>query len=455
MSHKIFRIFLILAALCVAMVSVAEPAAKKTRKRTPQTNERSMKAVKREQAEAQKAIQKKSRQLDANKAKTNEELANLSALQGELERKTQEITSLKNDLSIIDLKVRIASDSMALLQKNLLGVKNEYARALRKMQGTYRSANILSYLFSSKNFSEAMARYRYLREFSRWRDRKLQEISAATVLVDSQRRQLGSLHQERSIALTSLSGAESELRKKRDESDRLVAKLKKEGKSLQADIANQQRRLNKLGNELDRLIAAEQRRQEEARKREQARRAAEEKAARAKAAKNKKNSKKSSAAETKPKPAPSREVAGTAADRALSGSFESNRGRLLFPVRGNYRIVRGFGRQRHPELGNVVTDNSGIDIAVGSGGHARSIFEGVVSGIFTADGYNKVVMIRHGNYISIYAGLSSVSVRSGQKVSANTDLGVIAPDPQYDNRPVLHFELRKERVKLNPSQWVR
>lgn len=454
MSHKNSRIFFILAALCVACGSFAEPAAKTTRKRAPQAKERSIRTVKREQAEAQKAIQNKSRQLDANKAKTTEELANLSIIQGELDKKTQEITSLKNDLSAIDMKVRVASDSMTVLQRNLANVKTEYARALRKMQGTYRSTNLLSYLFSSKNFSEAMARYRYLREFARWRDRKLEEISAATALVDNQRRQLGSLHQSRSMTLTSLSGAEAELKKKRDESDRLVAQLKKEGKNLQADIAGQQKRLNKLGSELDRIIAAEQRRQEEARKREEARRAAEEKAAKAKASNKKKNSK--SQGEPAPKPAPNREVTGmAAADRALSGSFESNRGRLLFPVRGNYTIVRGFGRQRHAELGNVVTDNSGIDIAVGAGCHARSIFEGTVSGIFTADGYNKVVMIRHGNYISIYAGLSSVSVRSGQKVSANTDLGAIAPDPQYGNRPVLHFELRKERTKLNPSQWVR
>lgn len=454
MSHRIYRIFLILTALCVALCSAAEPPAKKTRKRTPQVKERSIKTVKREQAEAQKAIQKKSRQLDNNKARTTEELANLSVIQGELERKTQEITSLKNDLSSIDMKVRLASDSMAVLQANLLNIKNEYARALRKMQGTYRSTNMLGYLFSSKNFSEAMARYRYLREFSHWRDRKMKEIATATQLVDSQRRQLGSLHQSRSLTLTSLSGAEAELKKKRDESDRLVARLKKEGKSLQADIANQQRRLNKLGSELDRIIAAEQRRQEEARKREEARRAAEAKAAKANAAKNK-NTSRPSESEPKPKPSTTREISGTAADRALSGSFEGNRGRLLFPVRGNYTIVRGFGRQRHPELGNVVTDNSGIDIAVAAGGSARSVFEGVVSGIFTADGYNKVVMIRHGNYISIYAGLSSVRVRSGQKVAANTDIGTIAPDPQYGNRPVLHFELRKERVKLNPSQWVR
>ena len=148
-------------------------------------------------------------------------------------------------------------------------------------------------------------------------------------------------------------------------------------------------------------------------------------------------------------------TSGNAESRALSGSFESNRGRLLFPVRGRYTIVKGFGRQTHPDLPNVVTDNPGIDIAASEGAKARSIFEGTVSGIFSQDGYNKVVMVRHGSYISIYANLSSINVRMGEKVRANQDLGTIYRDPEYGNKPVLHFELRRERAKLNPMQWIR
>lgn len=324
------------------------------------------------------------------------------------------------------------------------------------MQGNFRSKNLITFLFSASSFSDVTARYRYLKEFSDWRKRKMQEISKASNLLGSQRRQLGSLQSERRKTLSSLTENESQLRSKRDETDKVVAKLKKEGSQLQKTIDNNQRKLKKLENELDRMIIAEQKRQAEAqRKAEQA--ALQKK--RQTASKNKKQSQ----GKTVEKPSASSKgnsemaavTSGNAESRALSGSFESNRGRLLFPVRGRYTIVKGFGRQKHPDLPNVVTDNPGIDIAASEGAKARSIFEGTVSGIFSQDGYNKVVMVRHGSYISIYANLSSINVRMGEKVRSNQDLGTIYRDPEYGNKPVLHFELRRERAKLNPMQWIR
>ncbi len=102
-----------------------------------------------------------------------------------------------------------------------------------------------------------------------------------------------------------------------------------------------------------------------------------------------------------------------------------------------------------------MTDNPGIDIVSPAGSKARSIFEGTVSGVFAQDGFNKVVMVRHGSYISIYANLASINVKVGDHVKANQDLGIISVDPQQGNRPVLHFELRRERTRLNPLQWVK
>lgn len=150
-----------------------------------------------------------------------------------------------------------------------------------------------------------------------------------------------------------------------------------------------------------------------------------------------------------------RDFATADADRALSGSFESNKGRLLFPVSGKYKIVRHFGRQRHADLPYVQTDNSGIDIEVPAGGTARAIFAGKVSAIFRQPGFNTIVMVRHGNYLTIYANLSDISVKTGDTVKANQTIGRVFSDPDDDNRSIMHFELRKEKAKLNPEQWVR
>lgn len=450
MFKKVILLFSLLLSISVIFCPDDIIAAKK--KRTART----MSTVKQEQRRAEKTLKDAGKKLNDNTRRTEQELVRLNQLEGEIKEKNREIDNIRTSLSAIDSDIKVAGDSLAVLEKNLAALKTQYAAALRKMQGNFRSKNLITFLFSASSFSDVTARYRYLREFSDWRKRKMQEISKASNLLGSQRRQLGSLQSERRKTLSSLTENESQLRSKRDETDKVVAKLKKEGSQLQKTIDNNQRKLKKLENELDRMIIAEQKRQAEAqRKAEQAARQKRQQTA----SKNKKQSQGKAVEKPSASSKGNSEIAavtsGNAESRALSGSFESNRGRLLFPVRGRYTIVKGFGRQTHPDLPNVVTDNPGIDIAASEGAKARSIFEGTVSGIFSQDGYNKVVMVRHGSYISIYANLSSINVRMGEKVRANQDLGTIYRDPEYGNKPVLHFELRRERAKLNPMQWIR
>lgn len=450
MFKKVILLFSLLLSISVIFCPDDIIAAKK--KRTART----MSTVKQEQRRAEKTLKDAGKKLNDNTRRTEQELVRLNQLEGEIKEKNREIDNIRTSLSAIDSDIKVAGDSLAVLEKNLAALKTQYAAALRKMQGNFRSKNLITFLFSASSFSDVTARYRYLREFSDWRKRKMQEISKASNLLGSQRRQLGSLQSERRKTLSSLTENESQLRSKRDETDKVVAKLKKEGSQLQKTIDNNQRKLKKLENELDRMILAEQKRQAEAQRKA-------EQAARQKKQQTASKNKKQPQGKTVNKPSASSKgnsemaavTSGNAESRALSGSFESNRGRLLFPVRGRYTIVKGFGRQTHPDLPNVVTDNPGIDIAASEGAKARSIFEGTVSGIFSQDGYNKVVMVRHGSYISIYANLSSINVRMGEKVRANQDLGTIYRDPEYGNKPVLHFELRRERAKLNPMQWIR
>ncbi|MCM1348675.1 MAG: peptidoglycan DD-metalloendopeptidase family protein [Firmicutes bacterium] len=450
LSHTIQKILLTMAmALVVTCITIPVQSA---------SRKRNINSVKREQKAAEKSIKENTRRLNDNVRKTEQNLQKLNQLESDLTEKTQQVSAMQGELSAINGHIKTASDSLQTLSANLSKLKSEYAQALRKMQGSYRDTNILSFIFSSKNFKEAAARYRYISEFSQWRKRKLEEIDNASKSVNKQRNKLGALQISRKETLTSLSGSETRLREMRDEADRVVAQLKKEGSALQAAINKNQQRLKSLDKELDRLIIAEQKRQEELRKAEEKRKAEQKAREAAKKAKEK-NKATAKTKNSKPEPkqqAPTQQQTGLAeADRTLSGSFESNKGRLLFPVRGKYTVVRGFGRQRHPDLPNVVTDNSGIDIAATPGSKARCIFQGTVSGVFSQDGFNKVVMVRHGNYISIYANLASINVKVGDKVKANQDIGTINADSQYGNKPVLHFELRKERNKLNPLQWVK
>ena len=134
-------------------------------------------------------------------------------------------------------------------------------------------------------------------------------------------------------------------------------------------------------------------------------------------------------------------------DMRISGSFESNRGRLPIPITGSYRIVSHFGQYNVEGLQNVTLDNKGINIQGSPGAQARSIFDGEVSAVFSFGG-TMVVMVRHGSYISVYCNLANVSVHRGQKVTTRQTLGRVGQDN------ILQFQLRKETAKLNPESWL-
>ena len=140
---------------------------------------------------------------------------------------------------------------------------------------------------------------------------------------------------------------------------------------------------------------------------------------------------------------------------ALSGSFESNKGRLPYPISGKCRVVRPFGRQRHPELRHVMTDNGGIDIEAPKGAVARAVFDGKVSAVFSQEGYGMVVMVRHGRYLTIYVNLSEIYVAVDSKVKTGQAIGVVSADADGGSQSVLHFEVRREKVKLNPMDWLK
>lgn len=141
------------------------------------------------------------------------------------------------------------------------------------------------------------------------------------------------------------------------------------------------------------------------------------------------------------------------ADRELSGNFANNRGKLAMPITGAYIITSHYGQYSVEGLRNVKLDNKGIDIQGKPGAQARAIFNGKVAAVFKLNGLFNI-LVRHGNYISVYCNLSSASVKQGDDVATKQTLGQIFSDGADNGRTVLHFQLRKEKEKLNPEPWL-
>lgn len=141
--------------------------------------------------------------------------------------------------------------------------------------------------------------------------------------------------------------------------------------------------------------------------------------------------------------------------KPVKGNFADQKGKLPYPVSGRYTIVKRFGRQQHPTLPHVQINNSGIDLQTAPSTPVMAVFDGEVSAVFPLEGYNNVVVIRHGEYMTVYSNLGSTAVTTGQKVKAGQKLGTVYADPNDDNRSVLHFEIRHLKAKENPELWLR
>jgi septal ring factor EnvC (AmiA/AmiB activator) len=143
----------------------------------------------------------------------------------------------------------------------------------------------------------------------------------------------------------------------------------------------------------------------------------------------------------------------TKEERDLSANFASNKGKLPFPLKGNYKIVERFGKQQYGNLKNVRFNSNGIKLKTTAGNTAKAIFNGTVSRIFVVQGSQTSVIIRHGNYLTLYSNLEQVYVKNGDHVKTGQDIGKIYTDTE-DNSTVLYFELRKELIKLDPVKWL-
>lgn len=449
------RRVVILATALLLVIFSADAQNRRRRARTPQ---RTVESVKKDKSTTERRISETASRLKTNEKELNSQINKLNSLNADIEANRSKVEGLRSHIDSLGSAINVTADSIRVLESDLESMRQSYVKALKGLQPHAGMAGDLSFIFSSESFSEAYSRIRYLRRFSAWRERKAERIREGIEKISERRSHLTSLRHRQDQAFRKAEETQQTLSKQQMQSAEMVSKLRKEDSALKRSLNEQKKKAAALDRELDRLIAAEQARiarEEEARR----------KAAEAKAAKNRnknsstastgtKSEKERSAKDVASAGARTQTAASTAAS-ALSGSFEANKGRLLFPVAGKYKIVRRFGRQPHPTLPHVETDNSGIDIEVGAGSSVRAIFAGKVSAIFKQDGFNSIVMIRHGRYISIYAGLASVSVKQGDNVKAGQTLGRIFSDPDDGNRTILHFEIRNERQKLNPVSWVK
>ena len=395
-------------------------------------------------------------------------------LNTEIAQKRRTIDTIRKDLSSLDVEIEMLNTELSLLKSELEDCKQKYVKSMRYMHRNQSLQSKMMFIFSASSFAQMFRRMRFMREYASYQRSQGEDVKVKQAEVNAKQVELLAARDNKNQLLQRGESERRSLEGKQTEQKNVVSGLQKQQKEIQNVIAQQKKKDAALNAQIDRLIAEEVARQK-ARAAAEAKRRAEAEAAKKRAAElarkkaeeaRKRAEQEALAAKTKEAREEARRRARELAreeenarkaeeslyvpteDMRISGSFESNRGRLPIPITGAYRIVSHFGQYNVEGLKNVTLDNKGINIRGEAGAQARSIFDGEVSGVFSFGG-TMVVMVRHGSYISVYCNLASVNVHRGQKVTTRQPLGRVGQDN------ILQFQLRRETAKLNPENWLR
>lgn len=401
-----------------------------------QTNQK-IKELETQRSELQQQITESETLLSSTKKDVKSQLDNLSLINGQISERKKYIAAIERDMKTINGEITALQRQLNALERELKDKKKKYEASVQYLYKNKSIQEKLMFIFSAKNLSQIYRRMRYVREYADYQRLQGMEIERKQQQVTAKKNELEVARKAKETLLKESEAAKLKLENQEKERQKILNGLKRKQSSIQSEINKKKRAAQKLNQQIDKLIEQEI---------ERARKAAEAEARKKAAAEGKKVTK-----TPEGKKGTVDKFNLNNEDRQLSGNFEKNKGILPMPITGPYVIVSRYGQYAVDGLKNVKLDNKGIDIKGQAGAQARAIFDGEVSAIFKYNGLENV-LVRHGNYISVYCNLSSVRVKKGAKVSTKDVIGNIAKDSS--GNVVLHFQLRKETTKLNPEQWL-
>ncbi len=345
----------------------------------------------------------------------------LILLNSRLEQRKLVINSISDEINYLDRQIEIHHEVIIGLEADLAKLKTEYARIIYQSSKHRSNYDKIMFLFASDDFNTAFKRFKYLQQYTAYRRQQAQNIEDTKVKLSEAIVQLELLRNTKANLLADHRSESRKLEVEKQEQKQTFQNLSKQEKELRKKLKEQEELTIKLKKEIERIIA------------EEVRLAAE------RARKRKSN------------------VEGafslTPEEKLIADIFEKNKAKLPWPTdRG---VITGiFGEHPHPVLKGVTIRNDGVDINTYAGAQVRAIYEGVVSRVFVIPGANKTVILRHGNYLTVYSNLNEVFVKQGDKITTKQPIGIVYTDPKDNSKSVLQFQIWRENEKLNPQFWL-
>jgi len=376
---------------------------------TPTLAQKTKSQLEREKKENLKKIAEAEKILTETSTQKKATLGQLQALNQKINARQSLIRSLGSEIRLLDAEISDLSAVANSLQNDLKTLKEEYADQIYASYKSNKGNNKLMFLFSAKNFNQLLQRLKYLEQYTEARKLQAELIEDVTKELNDQRSKVETKRSEQKVLLNQQVKENRKLANSKKRQSQLVAQLSKKERQLRKELADRRAANKRLNTLIANIIEEEKVRTSNA------------------------------------------STAEVASSAELTRLFESRKNRLEWPVTSGF-ITAKFGKQPHPVLKRITVVNDGVDIQTKENATAKAVFDGEVTRIATIPGKNSIVIIRHGDYMTVYARLETVNVKKGQKVKANDVIGEVYTD--RDGVTELEFQVYKGTTKLNPENWL-
>ncbi len=344
----------------------------------------------------------------------------LQILQSQITKRENLIATIQKQLIRIDNELVKSEKEIDKVTKELTLLREEYARMILFAYRNRGNYNTLMFLFASEDFNQAYHRLKYLQQYAVYRQTQIKRIEQAQQQLLETVDRLEAEKAQKISLFDSEKREQISLSTERLKKDKSVQQLSKKESQLRQTIRQKEREAQQLQRAIEDIIAEEMRKANER--------------------------------EGIKNPGPDKLMELTPEELALSNSFTLNKGKLPWPTERGV-ISAQFGEHPHPVLKKVKTKNNGVDIATSKMSDARCVFEGIVVSVNRITATNNAVIVRHGNYFSVYANLEEVYVKRGDKLKTKELIGRIHTD-KSESKTELHFELWQGRQIVNPEFWL-
>ena len=400
----------------------------------------SKKELEAKKAKIQKEIEQTNNQLQQVSKNKNATKEQITALKKKIALRQSLITTINSEINEIGNEITSTSNEITNLETKLEQLKSDYTKLILYADKNKNVYQRLMFVFAANDFNQAYQRMKMIQEFAEYRRMQAEEIISTKNQLNGKKTELQQQVDEKTQLKQSEVSNKTQLEKEKVNQAELLAQLSLKEKALKKALAQKQKTKQNLDRAIERLITKEI---EKARKRTTPTTTTTTTA-------TKTTTPKSGSKTTTPKRA---EISLTPEAEKLSNSFISNKGSLPWPVESG-AISSSFGQHEHKDLKGVIINNNGVDILTRQNASARVLFNGVVSGIITLPGAGKAVIVRHGDFFTVYSNLETVNVATGQSLNTKQSIGVVASSQESPGKGEIHLEIWRNSEKLNPQSWI-